>query len=342
MSDNDEHTPFDQQPKPEDAAQTHEGAPAEAEPAAGSEAASELSAEPAESDIADAPEPLAEPVPAEPTPVESTSAAPTVEPVALTGPEPAQEAPSFATADVERIAANVAAVEAASVASIEADAQPETGARPAPALPDPLVPVQSAPAPAYAAQPGPVFVTAPVAPEPKGNRSVGILIAVLATVVFAALDAAAAYLILLSNQGESTALTTLESYLRSYSFWLPAVVFFLAFVALIAIVNRAGWWAHVLGSIFVAAFVYAAFFGAALLQIKVWELTGDEFTKYLHQFIQSDIPYVWVAFVSVFVAFEVVIWFGLWISRRGAAVKRRNAQARAAYDEQFPNPRVVA
>ena len=88
-------------------------------------------------------------------------------------------------------------------------------------------------------------------PAPKGNRSAGILIALGSTIVFAGLFSLALALILsLNNAGLRF------DFLGSVTFYIPVILFFIGFVILVVIANRANWWAHVLGSLFVALFVY--------------------------------------------------------------------------------------
>jgi hypothetical protein len=235
----------------------------------------------------------------------------------------------------------------------ESDAAPETSPEaPAPVRDERVAPAAPAAAPAEpvaapqaapAASPeapagsyaGPTYLQSPTAPKKRGNRGLGILIAVLAAVVFAAADLAAAYGVLLVHYGDAQALHYLDSYARSWSFWLPLAVFTAAFIALVAIVNRGRWWGYVLGSVFVAALVFAAYYAAALLTNRAWHFTPGEFRDFTGDYFQSNIVYLWVAVAASFIALETVTWFGAWIAFHGQNAKRRNAEARAAYEEEL-------
>jgi hypothetical protein len=214
-----------------------------------------------------------------------------------------------------------------------AEAPAEPAAPPAEAEPERApVPVEE-PAPAPYA--GPTYLQAPTAPQKRSNRGLGILIAVLAAVVFGAADLAATYGILLVRYGDSHATDYLETYVKDWEFWVPLAVFTAAFIALVAIVNRGRWWGYVLGSIFVAVLVFAGYYGGALLDSQAWNFTPTEFRDFTHDYFQTNIVYLWVATVVSVIALEVVIWFGAWIAAHGQAAKRKNAEARAAYEAEL-------
>jgi len=279
-----------------------------------------------------------------------TAAAPTLppdyQPVAASdhvAPEP--EVPAVDDAPVDDAPLDQAPVTAEPPA-VDEPAEPTadeaavtTPAAPAIAEPiEPTAPVAEptpAPTPAPAPYAGATYLQTPTPPKKRGNRGLGILIAVLAAVVFGAADLAATYGILILRYGGDRAVNYLESYAKGWDFWIPLAVFTAAFIALVAIVNRARWWAYVLGSIFVSILVFAGYFGATLLTNKVWNLTPAEFSTFAHDYFQSNIPYLWIATVVSVIALEVVIWFGAWIAFHGQVAKRRNVEARAAYEEEL-------
>ncbi|QDZ15033.1 hypothetical protein [Humibacter ginsenosidimutans] len=241
-------------------------------------------------------------------------------------PEPAVEAPGAAADAItesasegeperESYATGVAAAGAASMAGTGADADVDTGA-----------------ATAAPVQPVPVYVTAPTPPKGKGNRLMGILVGVVATLAFAVVFAAVVlglfYLFALHAPG--TVMNTWEHYLPTAGFWVPVVIFFLAYALLIAIVNRGGWWAYVLGSFFVGVIVYFGYIGGALLTVKAWTLSLDQ----ANQFIGT----LWahpLTIASAIVAREVAMWFGAWIAARGRRVRARNLEAQREYDRSM-------
>jgi hypothetical protein len=222
-----------------------------------------------------------------------------------------------------------------------ATATPEREAIPAPATePEHQAGTQPEPTPAPTPAPygGPTYLNAPERPKTRSNRGLGILIAVLATVVFAAANLAATYGVLILRYGDGKALDYAKSYVTGWEFWVPVAVFLLAFIALVAIVNRGRWAAYVFGSIFVAALVFIAYFAAALLTGRMWEKTPDELRSFTGDYFQSNIPYLWIAVIASFIALEVVIWFGAWIAFHGQNAKRRTISEQAAWDEEYTIP----
>jgi hypothetical protein len=241
----------------------------------------------------------------------------------------ADEAPAPETADTVRAGEPGAEprYDAAAAGAITESAEPAHTQ-----LAPPAVVAEPTPTPAPAPYGGPTYLQTPTPPKKRGNRGLGILIAVLAAIVFAAADLGATYGILLIRYGGDRAVNYLESYAKGWDFWVPLAVFTAAFIALVAIVNRGRWWGYVLGSVFVAALVFASYYGAALLTNRAWNLTPGEFETFTRDYFQSNIPYLWVATVVSFIALEVVTWFGAWIAFHGQVAKRRNLEARQAYE----------
>ncbi|WP_022882697.1 ABC transporter permease family protein [Gryllotalpicola ginsengisoli] len=243
----------------------------------------------------------------------------------------AQEAPAETAATDAPAAAPVS--EPVTQAATTTESAPAAEAPATPTTVEPTAAEQPAPA-ASVSQPSPVYVQPPTPPKKRSNRGVGILLAVLATVLFAALEIAATYVILFVRFGADSTREYILSYVEGWEFWLPLAVFAAAFIALVAIVNRGRWWAYVFGSMFVAALVFVGYFAAALITNRIWERTPDEFRSFLGDYFQANVPYVLIAFTATFLALEVVTWMGAWIAARGQSVKRRNAEAAAAYEEE--------
>ncbi len=180
-------------------------------------------------------------------------------------------------------------------------------------------------------QPTPIYVQAPVPPRNKGNRGPGILIALIATVAYAALFAILVSIISgLASSSVAEATRTFSEFIIRPVFYIPVIFFFLALAALIAIVNRAGWWAYVLGGFLVAVVVYFSYIGGALLTVRAWEFTPSEAGRFIGT--QWLTPF---AVGAAVLAREVPIWFGAWIARNGRKVTARNQEARKEYDRQI-------
>lgn len=195
-------------------------------------------------------------------------------------------------------AANEAAVEAAAAAEAET-AEAQTLA----------TDVQDA----AAAPVRTIYVTAPQPPAKKGNRVLGILIALLATGVFAALYTVA-FVLLAPFLGISEPIT---GFLTSTTFLFPVIIVFVATAIWALIVNRAAWWAWIIGSLLIALAVYAGTIGLTAL------------------FYQQQLEWTNVLLlVSAVLAREVTVWLGGILSARGRRLKVRNAEARAQFDRE--------
>jgi hypothetical protein len=155
-----------------------------------------------------------------------------------------------------------------------------------------------------------------------------VLLALLGAVVFAVLYAVVvAGVISVAVSGTFVAVS-FSSFLQSAAFWVPVLVFTLAFILLVLILNRAGWWAHIIGSLLVALAVYFGTIGLLLVSSGLLfpgEAKGLTFGTVATQ------PTVILAAI---VAREVAIWFGLAIAARGRRVKTRNVESRTAWDKE--------
>lgn len=183
--------------------------------------------------------------------------------------------------------------------------------------------------PAVAPAPQPIFVQAPEAPRPLGNRGVAGAIGLLATVVFAALYLGV-ILALATISGEVNSqniVDVLLANLATWTFWVPVVTFFLAFWLLGAIINRGRWGKWVIFGFFVAAATYGGYLLGQLFQAPFWRLTpADGVELITNQFFA---PLAIAAFV---IARELTIWFGAWVARSGARRTELNAEAQREYE----------
>ncbi|MGM1028819.1 MAG: hypothetical protein ACQEWM_02965 [Actinomycetota bacterium] len=171
-----------------------------------------------------------------------------------------------------------------------------------------------------------VLVEEPVPPRRKGARAVGFAVALLATLIFAVLFAAAFFAVGYLFDRAFDATETLQSVWLRPSYLLPVIVFFLAYWIVTLVVNRAGWWAHVLGAFLVALLVYAAHIGGAYMEAQGgWAgytaLPGID-AQALGQLLLA--PLSVLAFV---IAREVPVWVGGIVARRGRRARDWNRQA---------------
>ena len=184
-------------------------------------------------------------------------------------------------------------------------------------------------APDYAAyqQPQRVFVPPlPVAPKKRGNRGIGSLIAVLSVIVFAAVYAIVSGIII-AVRAPGAAFEVSLRFLTDPVFYVPAIFFVAGFVIVVLLVNRSGWWAHVIGSLLVAAVVYFGTIGFQLVADGGFGLTASEANARFLAYAAN--PFV---IAAALVARETALWIGAIISSRGRRMKTRNATARADFE----------
>jgi hypothetical protein len=169
-----------------------------------------------------------------------------------------------------------------------------------------------------------VYVQAPVPPKLKGNRGVGTLLAVVGVLLFAAVYAAIAFVLI------ATVLTgtgaTFSQFLTTSVFLVPVSLFLVAFILLVLIVNRGGWAAHVFGSLVVGLVVY---FGTAAIALLLYTVGGTGDAPSFLALLGN--PFI---VISALVAREISIWVGLAIAARGRRVKERNLDLVDAWEKE--------
>ncbi|WAB84831.1 hypothetical protein OVN20_04495 [Microcella daejeonensis] len=294
---------------------------------------------------------LVEPEPA-PSPA-PTAAAPIVDPVgesstdsssapATTENAPASDHTPTTAHDVAHAAETPASADSEPTVAPTAHptgdaAHPDREAATVPAAAAAAAAPAGAPAPtteaAPPAAPQVVYVPAPTPPRKKGNRGMGVGIALAATPVFAAVYAALALLFVAIGGGGIVAAEAIDFFLTP-SYYLPIVAFALFYVLLALIVNRAGWWAHVLGAFIVAVLVYATFIASSLLTANAVGAPADLVAPFIAQ--QLTNPIGWAAAIA---AREVPVWVGGLVAKRGRTVKSRNVEAREAYERELAESR---
>ncbi|TQL41914.1 hypothetical protein FB562_2500 [Homoserinimonas aerilata] len=253
---------------------------------------------------------VSEPAAAEPTPLVEPE-----EPAAVTaGPAFAPAPPAVPEASVvaEPVVAEPVAVEPTSAQDV-------------------IPPAEPAPS---AVTPQTIYVQTPTPPRKKGNRGFGVLFALLGTLVFALAFALVTLIVMASFYGGDSVADRFGNFLGSSGFIVPTLTFLVAFVLAVLLVNRAGWWAWVLGSLIVAAVTYFASIGVILLMNSVILMTPSEASLAFVSLAVSA-PLI----IAALVAREVSIWFGAAIARRGRTVKQRNIEAREAYDRELAESR---
>ena len=236
--------------------------------------------------------------------------------------EPAapQPEPAIAPDPAEQANESLAAAAAAASASQEVPTSPVAPAStelPPPAV-EPVAGEWQIEEGLATAAPQYVVVEPPQVPRPRGNRGIGALLALAGAVVYGGILVGLAYLL------ETIAGRPDIGFLQDWHFYLPVGVFAVAFVLLALLVNRAGWWAHTLGSLFVGLAVY---FGTAGIDVLVDQWVGASVT---HEFTATLLtPFVILAAI---IAREVAMWWGWLIAYRGRRVTARNRADREVFE----------
>jgi len=209
----------------------------------------------------------------------------------------------------------------------------ESGAAETQVLAPAAVPVAASPyASADAASREVVYVQAPTPPPARHNRGFGVLISLLGAVAFALLYIAVVAIVGVILGASVDA--QLSSFLQSIAFWVPVVVYAVVSSLFALIVNRAAWWAHALGSLFVAVITYAVSGGIVALALNVIAMTPEEGVAKLGEVFSNPL-----LIIALVLAREVSLWFGLAIAARGRKVKERNVAERAAFDQSVADRR---
>ncbi|WP_166999229.1 hypothetical protein [Paramicrobacterium fandaimingii] len=171
----------------------------------------------------------------------------------------------------------------------------------------------------------PQHVEVAEAPKRKGNRWASIAIGIVQALIFAA--ALFGVLVLLDIlAGEQL---DILGTLLSPALLISTGMFFLALIIVALIVNRAGWWAWILGGLFIAAFAYVGWIGGLLVQDAMTVPSNR-----VLEFVWGNLL-TWPSIAAFILGREVPIWFGAWSSARGRKVAARNRAARDDYERQL-------
>jgi hypothetical protein len=170
-----------------------------------------------------------------------------------------------------------------------------------------------------------VYVEAPKPFIAKGNRVFGVLIALLSTVIFAVLFAVA---LLIAEVIQNASRVDLD-FVTSLDFYAPVLMFAVGFIVLVLIVNRAGWAAHVIGSIFVGLVTYFGGTGLILL-LHVNQIPSNQVSQAFTGVLFSS-----TLIIAALLGREVALWLGFAIAARGRKVRARNVEARVIYDQEI-------
>lgn len=182
---------------------------------------------------------------------------------------------------------------------------------------------------AVAPAPQPIFVQAPEAPRPRGNRAAAGAIGLVAALSFAVLYFAV-WLGLDALSGDLTTSNVTEFALAavgSWTLWVPVIVFFIAFWLLGAIINRGRWGSWVIFGLLVGFASWGGYLLGVLFQEQFWNITASQGAQLMADHILA--PGAIAAFI---IGRELTVWFGAWAASRGKRVTELNVEAQREYE----------
>lgn len=177
--------------------------------------------------------------------------------------------------------------------------------------------------------PQPIFVQAPEAPRPRGNRAAAGAIGLVAALTFAVVYFAV-WLGLAAFGGDVTVDNVSEVALEALGSWLlwgPVVVFFIAFWLLGAIINRGRWGAWVVFGLLVGFASWGGYLLGVLIQEPFWAITASEGAALMEANVLGPL-----AIAAFIIGRELTIWFGAWAASRGRRVTELNVEAQREYE----------
>ncbi|MCR2784900.1 MULTISPECIES: ABC transporter [unclassified Microbacterium] len=190
-------------------------------------------------------------------------------------------------------------------------------------------PVLTPSEPLAGSNPQPIFVQAPEAPRPRGNRGAAGAIGLIAALAFGVLYLAA-WLGFGAIRGDVTVENVLEvtlGILGTWALWVPVVVFFFAFWLLGCLINRGRWGLWVIFGLLVGIASYGGHLLGQLFQAPFWLLSASEGAALVEG--QLLVPLAITAFI---LGRELTIWFGAWVAARGRRVTELNNEAQREYE----------
>ena len=194
--------------------------------------------------------------------------------------------------------------------------------------------------PAYVSpSPQPIFVQAPEAPLPRGNRGAAGAIGLLAALSFAVLLLLAwiGFGLITGDVATDGVLDATLAALGTWAFWVPVVVFFIAFWLLGAIINRGRWGHWVVFGLLVGVASYGGYILGQMFQAPFWMLSARQGAELAESQLLAPL-----AIASFVIGRELTIWFGAWVAARGKRVTELNIEAQREYERTLEaGPKLV-
>lgn len=178
-----------------------------------------------------------------------------------------------------------------------------------------------------------------VTPQKRGNRTFALIMAVLTTVVFAALYAFAFAAARFLFTPGADILTDAWAFVGTAAFYVPVALFAIIMVIWSVISNRAGWWSYVLASLLLALVAFGGHYvgiaGQEIINGGAWS------NQALLDAIRApeNLPGALIAFIA---ARESSNWIGGLIAARGRRLTRLNKRDADEYERRVAEERELS
>lgn len=173
-----------------------------------------------------------------------------------------------------------------------------------------------------------------VRPERRSNRGFALLIAVIATLVFAILYAGLFSLARVIYAPGSVLLPTAVAFIGTAPFYVAVVIFFVGMLLWSVLTNRGGWASFVVAGLVLGGVTFLAYHLGVAVQQLVNSGSWDIAPMLASLRAPEHLPGALIAF---FTAREVITWLGGIIALRGRKLTRENT----AELEEYERRRVV-
>ncbi|KAB1644712.1 hypothetical protein [Gulosibacter chungangensis] len=178
-----------------------------------------------------------------------------------------------------------------------------------------------------------------VPPTKRGNRTFALVLAVITTIVFAALYAFAFSTARFIFTPGADILGDAWAFAGTAAFYVPVAVFAVVMILWSVISNRAGWWSYILASVLLAFLA----FGGHYVGIAAQDVIngGAWSNQALFDAIRGaeNLPGALIAFIA---ARESANWVGGLIAARGRRVIKLNQRDQADYERRVAEERELS
>lgn len=178
-----------------------------------------------------------------------------------------------------------------------------------------------------------------VPPHKRGNRTFALIVAVIATIVFAGLYAFAFSAARFIFTPGADILGDAWAFAGTAAFYVPVTLFAVVMILWSVLSNRAGWWSYILASLLIALIAFAGHYvgiaGQEVINGGAWS------NQALFDAVRApeNLPGALIAFIA---ARESANWIGGLIAARGRRVAKLNKRDMDDYERRVAEERELS